>query len=100
MGIAKSSRLDHLNTAPNKMYTTLGTAFPDTAMALDSIYNRPLNARELEMRVQHAAQELTVACPGGRTPEGYRCWRDRHSLRALEVIRALFYGAAGTRTAQ
>jgi hypothetical protein len=82
------------------MYTAHGTNFLDTAVVLDSTYDRCLNVRELETHVQHVAQELKVARPSGRTREDYLGWLDQHSPRALEVIRALISGAAGTRTAQ
>jgi hypothetical protein len=60
------------------MYTALGTAFPDTAMALDFMYNCCFNVRELEMRVQHVAQGLNVARSRGRTQEYYRDWLNEH----------------------
>jgi hypothetical protein len=81
------------------MYTALGTAFPDTVTALDSMDNSRLNVREFKMRVQHIAQEPNIACSSRRMREDYLGWLDQHSPRALEVIRALISGAAGTSTA-
>jgi hypothetical protein len=89
LGIMNSPRSDRMNTAASKMRSTLGTDFPEIADALDSMYGRRLNVRDLEHRVHVVAVQLEVPPPSGRTREDYLGWLHEHAPRSMELLQRM-----------
>jgi hypothetical protein len=91
LGIIKSPRPDHLNAAPSKMHRVLGSAFPRTDQAFDSVFTRFVGVRELDSRVRWVAGQLGDDLPRGfgRPCDDYLGWLDARYPRSWQLLQEM-----------